>query len=164
MADDLGVDSLGLWPVATSYPPTPGLQRLADEGVLFSNCWSMPLCSPTRATLMTGRYPFDTGVTDVSTNSDLPTSEVTVAELLGLAGTTTCAIGKWHLAGEQEPCVDCCDPLNHGFGTYRGIPASRGHFITIPGSKCSPLEHYYCLLYTSPSPRDGLLSRMPSSA
>lgn len=62
ISDDMGVESLRPFGVGANAPPTPNLERLAAEGVRFNNYWSQPVCSPTRATLLTGRYGFRTGV------------------------------------------------------------------------------------------------------
>ena len=61
IGDDIGIDPLGLYGLGPDPPPTPTLDNLAANGVLFRNVWANPLCSPTRATLMTGRYSFRTG-------------------------------------------------------------------------------------------------------
>ncbi len=62
IADDWGVDSHGLYGIVSSTPPTPTIDSLATEGVRFLRAWSNPVCSPTRATILTGRYSFRTGV------------------------------------------------------------------------------------------------------
>ncbi|HEX6885602.1 MAG TPA: sulfatase-like hydrolase/transferase [Planctomycetota bacterium] len=107
VADDLGLDQLGLygWPDAA---PTPNLAALAAGGVLFWNAWAHPTCSPTRATLQTGRHAFRTGIGAVipahAGGPGLPLDEVTLPELLDL-GTggayAHAAIGKWHLGTSQ---------------------------------------------------------------
>ena len=107
VADDLGLDSLGFygWPDA---PTTPNLAALSAQGVTFLNAWAQPICSPTRATLQTGRYGFRTGVGSVINahggGPALPLDEVTLPELLDL-GTNGAyahaAIWKWHLGTSQ---------------------------------------------------------------
>ena len=68
IADDLGVDASSFYPASPRLqttppaPPTPNLTALARQGVLFRNFWATPSCSPTRATIFTGRYGFRTGV------------------------------------------------------------------------------------------------------
>ena len=61
IADDWGVDSHGLYGIGSSTAPTPTIDSLATNGVRFLRAWSNPVCSPTRATLLTGRYSFRTG-------------------------------------------------------------------------------------------------------
>ena len=60
--DDVGVDRVAAYEAAADPPATPTLDRLIREGVRFDRCWSNPYCSPTRATLITGRYSFRTGI------------------------------------------------------------------------------------------------------
>ncbi len=62
ISDDMGIEVLRAFGVGANPPPTPNLDRLAAEGVRFNNYWSQPVCSPTRATLLTGRYGFRTGI------------------------------------------------------------------------------------------------------
>src|SRR5262245_52162050 len=62
IADDLGVDQLAAYGIGANPPPTPNLDQLIASGVLFQSAWSQPTCSPTRATIQTGRYGFRTGI------------------------------------------------------------------------------------------------------
>ncbi len=125
VADDLGIDQLGLYGVVSDPAPTPNLERMAAAGVLFRNVWSQPTCSPTRATLQTGRYGFRTGigaVINAFTNGPaLPLAEVTLPEMLDL-GTggryAHAAIGKWHL-GTGQTGGDLAPNLA-GYGHFAG--------------------------------------------
>jgi len=117
VADDIGLESLaayGGWNDARAWPSTPTLDRLAAGGMVFRNTWSNPSCSATRATILTGRYGFRTGVTslvDERSRTRLPLDEVTLPQVLerlpeGPVGSA--AFGKWHLAnclngGESHP-------------------------------------------------------------
>lgn len=108
IADDLGIDQLALYGVAPDPAPTPNLDLMAATGVLFRNAWSQPTCSPTRATIQTGRYAFRTSIGAVvnafGNGPALPFDEVTLPEMLDL-GTgglySHAAIGKWHLGSSQ---------------------------------------------------------------
>ena len=62
IGDDMGVETLASYDVGENPPATAALDELANQGVRFTNFWSQPICSPTRATLLTGRYGFRTGV------------------------------------------------------------------------------------------------------
>ena len=62
IVDDLGVDAVGAYAEGAAPPPTPSLDALAARGVLFRNAWANPVCSATRALIMTGRYSFRTGI------------------------------------------------------------------------------------------------------
>lgn len=99
LCDDLGYGDLGCF----GHPDvrTPGLDRLASEGMKLTHCYSAsPVCSPSRAGLMTGRTPHRLGIYDWiprDTGIHLPPREVTIAHLLGKAGYRTFHSGKWHL-------------------------------------------------------------------
>lgn len=118
--DDVGVDVLPPYGATGSY--TPNINALAATGVRFDNAWSAPVCSPTRALLLTGRYGFRTGVGHLynpqhpGNSEGLALAEVTIAERLQVEGWETAAFGKWHLGG---------DPRDHGFDHWEGIPQER---------------------------------------
>src|SRR5688500_11443863 len=90
---------------------TPNMDRIAREGVQFTQFHVNPVCSPTRASLMTGRYYYRTGVVDTFLGrSMMHNDEVTLAEVLGKAGYRTGIFGKWHL-GDNYPLR----PIDQGF-------------------------------------------------
>jgi arylsulfatase B len=102
LSDDLGVDIVTCYLEGPVVAPTPNIDSLAQEGVLFRNAWANPVCSPTRAHLQTGRHGFRTGVGMIVTPNGwaLPLSETTLPEALGLYAPSTVAdayFGKWHL-------------------------------------------------------------------
>jgi arylsulfatase B len=103
IADDLATDYLGYYPNAGDTVATPNLRSLLAQGVQFTNVWVNPVCSPTRATLFTGRYAFRTGVGAVITtqlSAQLDTAERSVAKLLrdfAPVKYATSNVGKWHL-------------------------------------------------------------------
>ncbi len=104
IADDLGRDSLGIYnsnPTA-SIPPTPTLDSMAAGGISFERFYTMPVCSPTRACIMTGRFGFRNGVLEaiVGNTPVLEPNEFTLPEALlasGVTGSRLKQIGKWHL-------------------------------------------------------------------
>ncbi|MBL8179248.1 MAG: sulfatase [Bryobacterales bacterium] len=107
LADDLGYADLGF--TGATDIPTPNLDRLAQSGIVFTNAYvSHPFCSPTRAGLMTGRYQQRFGhennpIYDPQNYSaGLPTSQITVAQLLRSAGYVTGLSGKWHLGAASK--------------------------------------------------------------
>ncbi|MEJ7607376.1 MAG: sulfatase-like hydrolase/transferase [Bryobacteraceae bacterium] len=121
LADDLGYGDLACY--GSKVNRTPHLDRMAREGVRFTDFYvPMPFCAPSRATLLTGRYPFRSGVTgnpapDAGIHDvGLPPSEVTIAELLKPLGYATSCIGKWHLGHKPEWL-----PRTQGFDEYYGI-------------------------------------------
>src|SRR5437763_14683662 len=102
-ADDLGYGDLGVY---GSKIRTPNLDRMASEGVRFTQFYSAnPVCSPSRAALLTGRYPTRTGVARVLLPNDttgLASSEATIAQSLKPPGYRTICIGKRHLGPRPE--------------------------------------------------------------
>jgi arylsulfatase len=119
--DDLGYGDLGCY---GSNLRTPNLDRMASEGMRFTHFLSAnPVCSPSRAALMTGRYPTRVGVPRVLNPMDttgLPDSEVTLAQLLKARNYKTMCIGKWHLGHLAQYL-----PTTRGFDEYFGIPYSN---------------------------------------
>ena len=136
VADDLGYADLGCQGAADI--PTPHIDSLARNGVRFTNGYvSGPVCSPTRAGLMTGRYQqrfgheFNPGA-NASASVGLPRSEVTLADALKSAGYTTGAVGKWHLG--MAPAFH---PLRRGFDEFFGF-LGGSHWYT--DAKQDPLN------------------------
>lgn len=120
-ADDLGYGDLSCY--GAKAHRTPRLDRLAAEGVRFTNFYvPTPYCAPSRSSLLTGRYPFrNTMVVNPAPDSGinepgLPSTEVTIAEALKPKGYATACIGKWHL-GHQPKFL----PTTQGFDEYYGI-------------------------------------------
>ncbi len=106
LSDDLGVDIVTCYLEGPAVAPTPNIDSLAREGVLFRNAWANPVCSPTRAHLQTGRHGFRTGVgMNVTKNGwALQLSETTLPEALGLYAPRPVAdayFGKWHLGNSS---------------------------------------------------------------
>jgi arylsulfatase len=121
LCDDLGYGDLGCY---GSSIATPNLNRLAAEGIRFTNFDSAdPVCSPSRAALLTGRYPTRVGVPRVLFPQDqegLNLDEVTLANIAKAQGYKTTCIGKWHL-GRPDRYL----PTSRGFDHYFGIPYSN---------------------------------------
>lgn len=106
IADDVGADASILYNstnTGAKLPPTPNIASLAASGVVFANAYANPVCSPTRACLITGRYSFRTGVGDAiagPTSPQLSASEFTLPEAFNASGLGyhLAQFGKWHLA------------------------------------------------------------------
>jgi arylsulfatase A-like enzyme len=154
--DDLGATDLGCF--GSTFYETPNIDRLAASGMRFTAAYSAcPVCSPTRASIMTGRYPQRTGITDyinaAGANqpekwnrntrllpapyaSQLALEERTIAEALRDAGYATCSSGKWHLGGD-------------GF-----LPTDQGFEVNIAGYAAGSPRSYFPP-YQNPYLRDG---------
>ena len=124
LADDLGYGDLGCYGHAKFK--TPNLDRMAAEGARLTQFNTpAPFCAPTRASLMTGRYPFRCGMManpapDGGLIADalaLPGSEITLAQLFKQAGYATGMVGKWHLGHKRSEQM----PTGRGFDEYLGI-------------------------------------------
>jgi arylsulfatase A-like enzyme len=141
--DDLGATDLGCF--GSTFYETPHLDRLADSGMRFTSAYAAcPVCSPTRASIMTGRYPQRTGITDyigpsnqpdkwprntkllpAAYTNELALQERTIAEVLRDAGYATCSCGKWHLGGR-------------GF-----LPTEQGFDVNIAGYAAGSPRSYF---------------------
>ena len=140
LVDDLGWTDVGCF--NSSFYDTPNVDRLAGEGVRFTNAYAAcHVCSPTRASIMTGKYPARLGLTDwlpgrkdfpfqelnnAEIHPHLPSQETTIAEALKLHGYQTMHIGKWHLGEDPH------GPLQQGFDQRtpnwnKGWPRSGYH-------------------------------------
>lgn len=123
LADDMGAAD---WSGGGSrFIDTPNLDQLAAEGTTLTRFYaSANVCTPSRAGLLTGRYPVRTGLATgvIRQWSDygLPAEELTIAELLSDAGYRTALIGKWHLGTSSGS-----HPLEHGFQEFFGVPYSN---------------------------------------
>ncbi len=124
LADDLGYGDLACY----GHPKfkTPNLDRMAAEGARLTQFNTpTPFCAPSRASLMTGRYPFHCGLTanpapdfgGKHANLSLPSSEITLANLFRDAGYATGMVGKWHLGHAKKEHY----PVHRGFDDYLGI-------------------------------------------
>lgn len=124
LADDLGYGDLGCYGSQTN--DTPNLDRMAREGARITHCYApMPYCAPSRASLLTGRYPFRHGMwsnpaPDSGIDISLSPGEVTLPQALKPRGYASTCIGKWHL-GHTAATL----PRKRGFDSYYGIPYSN---------------------------------------
>ncbi len=128
LVDDIGVGDLGF--SGSKDIPTPNIDALASDGVVFSSGYVLPSCSPTRAALMTGRYPSRFGIQDNrpldGPRDGMDVKEVTLADKLRGAGYETALIGKWHLGkGERFQFA----PRNRGFDSFYGYFGAAGRYV-----------------------------------
>lgn len=153
LIDDLGWADLGCY--GSTFYDTPNIDRLAATGVRFTQAYSAaPICSPTRAALMTGRHPVRVDITDwipgmhpkdtaacrfrkVEDRSELALEEITIAEILRNHGYQTWHVGKWHLGGE-------------GF-----LPTDQGFDVNVAGRNFGHPPRGYFSPYGIPDLADG---------
>jgi arylsulfatase A len=140
MVDDMGY--AGLSSYGNPHFKTPEIDRLAEEGMRFTDFHSSaPVCSPTRAGLLTGRYQQRTGVEAIVHPysqhpvhyQGLQPEEVTFAEVLRDAGYATGMVGKWHLGyAKEQPKYH---PMNHGFDEYYGYVSGNIDYANHQGDQ-----------------------------
>ena len=144
LADDLGWSQVSCY--GSDFYDTPNIDRLARQGMRFTDAYAAcPVCSPTRASILTGRYPARLHLTDFIAGGSfpyekylqpewqryLPLEEITIAEVLKTAGYATASFGKWHLSIDKKPPKSLpYNPDKQGFDEY---------FVTYkPSSKTNP--------------------------
>lgn len=151
LCDDLGYGDLECY--GHPHIKTPRLNRMADEGIRFTDFYSAaPVCSPSRVGLLTGRSPNRAGIYDFipgGRNIYMQASEITIPQLLKKAGYATCMSGKWHCNGKfnsgSQPQPDAAG-FDHWFGTQNNANPSHENptnFIR-NGEKVGELEGFSC--------------------
>ncbi|MGH1365427.1 MAG: sulfatase-like hydrolase/transferase [Calditrichia bacterium] len=119
IADDIGIEATPGYAIGAVKPNMPNLQSLASRGITFDNAWAYPICSPTRASIISGRYGYRTGVLNAENASTIPASEITLQAYLNDKTGDAYAnaiVGKWHLSqGEPDR------PAQMGIDYYAGL-------------------------------------------
>ena len=114
----MGIEACPGYDIGAMKPSMPHLQSMAASGVTFDNVWSYPVCSPTRSSILTGRYGYRTGVLNVTDQGEVPTSETSIQAYLDQEGQGLyehAVFGKWHLSNSPSA------PTDIGVGTYAGL-------------------------------------------
>ncbi|OSY89110.1 sulfatase [Tenacibaculum holothuriorum] len=115
IADDMGLDATPGFNVGTTKPNMPNLQNMINTGVRFTNLWAYPTCTPTRGSILTGKYGFRTNVKKVQ--DVMSTSETSLQKYLDDKGSgySNAIIGKWHLSRDEN------HPTQMGIDYYAGL-------------------------------------------
>lgn len=150
LADDLGYGDLGCY--GNPINRTPNIDRFASEGIRFTDFHSAgTVCSPARASLLTGRHPYRLGFYYLlGGGAHLKHEELTISSLLKQAGYETCFAGKWHLTDFDSPEKGQPDPNDHGFDHWFGTvlnafdgPENPGKFYR-NGKPVGKISGWYC--------------------
>jgi arylsulfatase A-like enzyme len=115
IADDMGLDATPGYDFGTVKPDMPNLQNMINTGITFNNLWSNPVCTPTRGTILTGKYGFRTNVLKV--DDEMSVSETSLQKHLdnNVSGYSHAVIGKWHLSNDAN------HPNNMGVDYFAGF-------------------------------------------
>jgi arylsulfatase A-like enzyme len=115
IADDMGIDATPGYDIGDEKPNMPNLEKMMNDGITFDNLWAYPTCTPTRSSIITGKYGFRTGVTQVG--DVLSTNEVSLQRYLdnNNSGYSHAVIGKWHLSNNAS------HPNEMGITHYSGL-------------------------------------------
>ena len=116
IADDMGLDATPNYSEGTIKPNMPILQGFINSGMTFDNVWSYPVCTPTRASILTGKHGIKTGVLEVG--NTINTSETSLQKYINTQTSNayaTAIIGKWHLSNSAS------DPITMGIDYYAGL-------------------------------------------
>ena len=134
LADDLGIGDLSCY--GSDRQKTPNIDQLAREGIRFSNAYTPPLCGPSRACILTGRYAFRTGATNQdATGRFTPAAETMIPKVLKPAGYVTSSIGKWGQLPLGPPDFGFDDYLKYtGSGVYWNTQ-EKGRTYVVNGEK-----------------------------
>lgn len=146
--DDVGIDQMKVFGYGGATPPSmPNIDAVALAGIRFRNTWSMPECSPGRASFFVGRYPFRTGMyqalgpNDLA-NAQLTPHDVTVPKLLKPANYESAMFGKFHLAGPENNEAGNATPAQLGWDHFHGwIGGLPGSIDTTAGGLAPPKTH-----------------------
>ena len=146
IADDMGLDASRCYSVGDQQATMPNIEAMCDTGLVFENAYSAPVCSPTRATIMTGKYGFRTGVGAAIPRdgaNGLSAEEPSLFDVIAGTDYSSNLIGKWHLAGDAES-LDHPERMGVSdyFGIFRGRARDYSDFPAVSGGKQVRVTEY----------------------
>ena len=148
IADDLGLDALSFYDINAQKAHTPNLNKLAEKGVKFTNFWTYPTCSPTRASIITGKYDFRTNVRKV--RDELSLDEIILQKYIYEKSNgiyNSAVIGKWHLSRDAN------HPNKLGLGYYAGLLSGAvkdyNNWILVENGRRKVVNEYITTKFTN---------------
>jgi arylsulfatase A-like enzyme len=145
ISDDQGLDASAQYSYSSDIPNTPNLDTLANQGVVFENAWATPACTTTRATLITGKYGQNTGVTYIPAllTNEHQILQTYIDEQVPAANYKSAVFGKWHLGGGNS---EASHPNDLGIEYYAGNLANVADYVewelTVNGSTSTSNEYH----------------------
>lgn len=153
IADDMGVDASACYDVGNTQAHMPNLEKLCASGLVFDNTYAAPVCSPTRATIMTGKYGFRTGVGSAIPRTGgigLSNDEVTLFDRLNETNYSSNVIGKWHIAGSEDGLDQPSDlGVSDYYGLYSGGTRDYFKWTAVTGGKTVAVGEYATTHFTN---------------
>ncbi|MDO7173557.1 sulfatase-like hydrolase/transferase [Mariniflexile sp. AS56] len=147
IADDMGLDACPGYDIGAVKPNMPNLESMINSGIRFTNLWSNPTCAPTRATILTGKYGFRTGI--LTPGDVLSTSEISLQSYLDNNTNSTynhAVIGKWHLSNSTTHPTDM--GVNYYAGFSGGVIPNYYNWTLIEDGKTSTSTEYTTTKFT----------------
>lgn len=153
IADDMGLDASACYEVGDQQAPMPFLEAMCAEGLVFENAYAAPVCSPTRATIMTGQYGIRTGVGAAIPrrgSNGLDADTLSLFDVLAETEYAANLIGKWHLAGAG---TDLTHPSELGvpdyFGLFQGAVRDYSDWTAVTGGQEVGIRTYTTTEFTN---------------
>ena len=146
IADDMGLDASRCYSVGNQQAKMPNIEAMCDTGLVFENAYSSPVCSPTRATIMTGKYGFRTGVGAAiprDGKKGLSADETSLFDVLAGTNYSSNLIGKWHLAGDDDGLDHPAEMgVSDYFGIFRGRARDYSNFPAVSNGEQVQVTEY----------------------
>lgn len=152
IADDMGLDASRCYFVGNKQAPMPTIEQLCEQGLVFDNAYAAPVCSPTRASIMTGQYGFRTGIGGAiprNGGTGLSSDIVSLFDVMSETDYSSTLIGKWHLAnsGQEYEHPDSLGVENY-YGLLAGGTPSYFNWTAVENGKPVEVDGYTTSVFT----------------